>query len=46
VGNSGASKSTFARALATQLGMSHVELDTFFHQPNRTLSPLDVFVTG
>ena len=43
VGNSGAGKSTFARALATQLGVPHVELDAFFHQANWTPSPLDVF---
>jgi adenylate kinase family enzyme len=43
VGNSGAGKTTFARTLATQLGVPHVELDSFFHQPNWTPSPLDVF---
>jgi adenylate kinase family enzyme len=33
VGNSGSGKSTLARALATELGVPHIELDAIFHQP-------------
>ncbi len=33
VGNSGSGKSTLARALATGLGVPHIELDAIFHQP-------------
>jgi adenylate kinase family enzyme len=39
VGTSGAGKTTFARDLAARLGVSHVELDAIFHQPDWT--PLD-----
>ena len=33
VGNSGSGKTTFAAALAAQLGVPHVELDSLFHLP-------------
>jgi adenylate kinase family enzyme len=33
VGNSGSGKTTVAAALATRLGLPHVELDSIFHQP-------------
>jgi len=33
VGNSGSGKTTFARALAAELGVAHLELDAVFHQP-------------
>ncbi len=33
VGNSGAGKTTVARAIAARLGIEHVELDGIFHQP-------------
>ncbi len=39
VGNAGAGKSTFARALAERLDAPHIELDAIFHQPDWT--PLD-----
>ncbi len=33
VGNSGSGKTTFARRLARQLEVPHIELDAIFHQP-------------
>jgi adenylate kinase family enzyme len=44
VGNSGSGKTTLARALAAELGVPHLELDSVFHQPG--WQPLDrpVFV--
>jgi shikimate kinase len=42
-GGSGAGKTTFARALATRMGVPMVELDALFHGPNWTPSPTEVF---
>jgi adenylate kinase family enzyme len=39
VGNSGSGKTTLARALAAELGVPHLELDSVFHQPG--WQPLD-----
>jgi adenylate kinase family enzyme len=39
VGNSGSGKTTLARALATELGVPHLELDSIHHLPN--WQPLD-----
>jgi adenylate kinase family enzyme len=39
VGNSGSGKTTLAKALATSLGVPHLELDSVFHQPG--WQPLD-----
>ena len=39
VGNSGSGKTTLAKALATSLGVPHLELDSVFHQPG--WEPLD-----
>lgn len=43
VGSSGAGKTTFGRELATKLGVSFIELDAIFHQPNWTQLPDDEF---
>lgn len=43
VGVSGSGKTTVAAALATRLGIPHVELDGLFHQPNWTELPEAVF---
>lgn len=43
VGNSGAGKSTLARQLADQLGLTHIELDSLFHQPGWTERDPDEF---
>jgi len=43
VGNSGSGKSTLAAALATRLGVPHVELDSIYHQPGWTPLPRDTF---
>ncbi len=43
VGNSGSGKSTVSRALATQLGVPHVELDAINHQPGWTPLPREEF---
>ncbi|HYK31755.1 MAG TPA: AAA family ATPase [Streptosporangiaceae bacterium] len=39
VGNSGSGKTTLARAVAAELGVPHLELDSIFHQPD--WQPLD-----
>jgi adenylate kinase family enzyme len=41
VGNSGSGKSTLAAALATKLGVPHVELDSIYHQPGWKPLPAD-----
>ena len=43
VGNSGSGKSTLARKLAAALGVSHLELDSVFHQPGWEQLPPDEF---
>ncbi len=43
LGSSGNGKSTLARALAAQLGITHVELDQLFHQPGWEPTPTDEF---
>jgi adenylate kinase family enzyme len=43
VGNSGSGKTTFARALAAELGVAHLELDAVFHQPGWAELPVDEF---
>jgi adenylate kinase family enzyme len=44
VGNSGSGKSTLARELAAILGVTHLELDSVFHQPGWVPLPADEFV--
>ena len=43
VGSSGSGKTTFGKALASRLGIPHVELDAIFHQPGWTELPDDEF---
>ncbi|MGH3172233.1 MAG: AAA family ATPase [Trebonia sp.] len=43
VGNSGSGKSTVARQLAQALGISHLELDSVFHQPGWQSLPVPEF---
>jgi adenylate kinase family enzyme len=43
VGNSGSGKTAFASALASQLGVPHVELDAINHQPNWVPLPREDF---
>ncbi|MGH9270252.1 MAG: AAA family ATPase, partial [Ilumatobacteraceae bacterium] len=43
VGVSGSGKTTLAKALATAMGVRHVELDAIFHQPGWTELPVEEF---
>ncbi len=43
IGNSGSGKSTFAEALATRLGVEHIELDAMFHLADWGELPRDQF---
>ena len=43
LGTSGSGKTTFARELASKLGVTHVEFDAYRHGPNWTETPNDIF---
>lgn len=43
VGNSGSGKTTLAGQLADKLDLTHIELDSLFHQPDWTPQDPDVF---
>ena len=43
VGNSGSGKSTLAAQIASRLGLPHIELDGFFHQPGWQQAPTEEF---
>lgn len=43
VGNSGSGKTTLARALGSELGVPHFELDSIYHQPGWTPLPDEEF---
>lgn len=43
IGNSGSSKTTVGRALASQLGVPHLEIDAVYHQPGWVPLELDEF---
>src|SRR4029079_19069287 len=43
VGPTGCGKTTLAKALAERLAVQHIELDSFFWDPNWEIAPLDVF---
>lgn len=42
-GDSGSGKTTVSRAIATRLGLTHVELDALFHGPNWSSAPKEEF---
>jgi adenylate kinase family enzyme len=42
-GDSGSGKTTVSGAIATRLGLTHVELDALFHGPNWSTSPREEF---
>ena len=43
LGTSGSGKTTFARDLASRIGVPHVEFDAYRHGPNWTETPNDIF---
>lgn len=43
LGSSGSGKTTFARELASKLGVTHVEFDAYRHGPNWAETPNDIF---
>jgi len=43
LGTSGSGKTTFARELASKLGVTHVEFDAYRHGPNWAETPNDIF---
>jgi adenylate kinase family enzyme len=43
VGTSGSGKSTLAKVIARELALTHLELDSIYHQPNWTALPTEEF---